>query len=203
MSARATWRARGSGCMEVAAMSRLLALAGACFALLGCSGAPDASTDSGADSAVGAAEAGGGDSEAVDAIAPGTDAEADGGAACFTSSGVWGDCVTLSACAALGDHVSTPGYCPGPTDIECCTQTPNVADNPPIPAGWKLMAQADVTPAMTSWAVSILHDPVTYPMFSTTTQTFGSLLVMARVEWHPPDFQNSAVHRGVTLYEPI
>ena len=40
-------------------------------------------------------------------------------------------------------------------------------------------------------------------MFSTTTQTFGALLVMARVEWHPPDFQNDVVHRGVTLYEPI
>ncbi|HSQ62723.1 MAG TPA: hypothetical protein VLM85_05895 [Polyangiaceae bacterium] len=184
-------------------MSRFLAIAGACFAVLGCSGAPDASTDSGADSAVGAAEAGGGDSGAVDAITPGTDAAADASAACFTSSGVWGDCMTLSACAALGDHVSTAGYCPGPSDIECCTKTPSVADNPPMPAGWKLMVQADVTPAMTSWAVAILHDPATYPMFSTTTQTFGSLLVMARVEWHPPDFQNSAVHRGVTLYEPI
>jgi hypothetical protein len=34
-------------------------------------------------------------------------------------------------------------------------------------------------------------------------QTFGSLDVLARVEWHPPDFQNSVVHRGVTLYEPV
>ena len=41
-----------------------------------------------------------------------------------------------------------------------------------------------------------------YPMFSTTIQTFGTLMVLARVEWHPPDFQNSVVHRGVTLYEP-
>jgi hypothetical protein len=31
---------------------------------------------------------------------------------------------------------------------------------------------------------------------------FGTLLVLALVEWHPPDFQNSAVHRGVTLFEP-
>jgi hypothetical protein len=31
---------------------------------------------------------------------------------------------------------------------------------------------------------------------------FGSLTVMARVEWHPPDFQNNVVHRGVTLYIP-
>jgi hypothetical protein len=111
--------------------------------------------------------------------------------------------MAVSACGALTDHTSTPGYCPGPASVECCTVTPNVADNPPIPTGYKLMQQADVTPAMTAWAVSILHDPTTYPMFATATQTFGSLMVLARVEWHPPDFQNSAVHRGVTLYEPI
>ena len=98
---------------------------------------------------------------------------------------------------------STPGYCPGPADIECCTSTPSVADNPPTPAGYMLMPQADVTPAMTMWAVAILDDPTTYPMFSTTTMTFGSQLVLARVEWHPPDFNNSAVHRGVTLYVPV
>ena len=28
------------------------------------------------------------------------------------------------------------------------------------------------------------------------------VLVLARVEWLPPDFQNAVVHRGVTLYEP-
>jgi hypothetical protein len=63
------------------------------------------------------------------------------------------------------------------------------------------MTQSEVTTAMTSWAVMILGDPTDYPMFSTTMMTFGSLLVMARVEWHPPDFQNSAIHRGVTLYQ--
>jgi hypothetical protein len=113
-----------------------------------------------------------------------------------------GVCIEVSACAALPGHSSTPGYCPGPADIECCTETPNVADNPPIPTGYKLMQQADVTAAMTQWAVAILDDPKDYPMFSTATMTFGSLMVLARVEWHPPDFQNSAVHRGVTLYEP-
>jgi len=104
---------------------------------------------------------------------------------------------------ALAGHSSTPGFCPGPATTQCCTLTPNVADNPPTPAGYKLMQQADVTSAMTAWAVSILDDPTTYPMFATATRTFGSLLVLARVEWHPPDFNNSAVHRGVTLYEPI
>jgi hypothetical protein len=28
-------------------------------------------------------------------------------------------------------------------------------------------------------------------------------MVLARVEWHPPDFQNNAIHRGVTLYVPV
>jgi hypothetical protein len=59
-----------------------------------------------------------------------------------------------------------------------------------------------VTPEMTNWAVMILNEPVTYPMFSTAMMTFGAQPVLARVEWHPPDFNNSAVHRGVTLYIP-
>ena len=67
----------------------------------------------------------------------------------------------------------------------------------------ELMTQAQVTPEMTTWAVAILHDPVTYPMYSTAMMTFGAQLVLARVEWHPPDFQNGVVHRGVTLYVPV
>jgi hypothetical protein len=122
--------------------------------------------------------------------------------ACFPF-GAPGECMTTKACAAIGDHSSYAGYCAGPADVQCCIKTPNVADNPPVPSGWKLMAQADVTTEMTDWAVAILHDPVTYPMFSTTTRLFGTLNVMARVEWHPPDFLNSVVHRGVTLYEPV
>jgi hypothetical protein len=125
----------------------------------------------------------------------------DGGSDCQVF-GAPGQCITVTACAATPDHTSYAGHCPGPADIECCIDTPDVADNPPVPAGWVLMQQSQVTAAMTSWAVAILNDPVTYPMFSTTTQTFGAQLVMARVEWHPPDFQNNVVHRGVTLYVP-
>ena len=82
-----------------------------------------------------------------------------------------------------------------------------VASNPPIPTGYRPMTQPEVTPEMTTWAVMILNDPTDYPMFGTTTKTFtiadgGTLDVLARVEWHPPDFQNGVVHRGVTLYEP-
>ncbi len=163
-----------------------------------------------------AAREAGGDASSVDARGPdggaidasGMDAGADGegldgGGPCFVSTdGVSGQCSSVAACTALGGHTSTPGYCPGPANIECCTLSPDVADNPPVPAGWQLMPQSAVTPAMTTWAVAILNAPTAYPMFSTTTMTFGALMVLARVEWHPPDFQNSVVHRGVTLYEP-
>ncbi len=175
-----------------ASAGRLLALA---LVVAACSGAPEPS-DAGPDVSetgdAGAALADGGDGGVADA-----------GTSCFlTTVGVYGECMTTTACSTLGNHESTPGYCPGPTDIQCCTLVPSVSDNPPVPAGWQLMPQSAVTAEMTSWAVSILQDPVTYPMFSTTFRTFGSLNVMARVEWHPPDFQNNTVHRGVTLYEP-
>jgi hypothetical protein len=89
----------------------------------------------------------------------------------------------------------------GAASDACAPSAPSVACNPPSPAGWVLLPQADVTPAMTSWAAGILNDATTYPMFAVTTMTFGTVTVLARVEWHPPDFQNSVVHRGVTLYE--
>ncbi len=138
----------------------------------------------------------------VDAALVAIDAPADADNACAVS-GAPGTCITTADCAALGDHTSYPGHCAGPADIQCCIRTPSVADNPPIPPGYKLMAQADVTADMTTWAVMILNDPTTYPMFATAMRTFGTLMVLARVEWHSPDFQNMVVHRGVTLYEPI
>ena len=135
----------------------------------------------------------------VDAAA---DAVVDASTGCFSASGAPGQCIVAAACTAMSDHSTATGNCAMAAPIACCIDTPDVADNPPTPTGYKLMTQAQVTPAMTTWAVSILHDPVTYRMFSTTTRTFGTQLVLARVEWHPPDFQNSIVHRGVTLYVP-
>lgn len=141
---------------------------------------------------------------ARDALPPLADSgAADGGAIACEWGGAPGECLSLTACAALDDHSSEAGSCPGPTSIQCCIVTPNVADNPPLPTGYQLMPQAQVTAAMTTWAVAILDDPADYPLFATTTMTFGTQLVLARVEWHPPDFQNSVVHRGVTLYIPI
>lgn len=141
------------------------------------------------------------DSVSPDASVASIDAADDAAPATCEWSGAPGTCLTAPECTAITDHTAEPGNCS--SGLPCCIVTPNVANNPPIPSGYKLMMQSEVTPAMTSWAVMILHDPITYPMFSTTTMMFGTLLVLARVEWHPPDFQNSAVHRGVTLYEPI
>jgi hypothetical protein len=115
--------------------------------------------------------------------------------------GAPGSCMSTSSCGAIADHTAeSSSDCK--SGSYCCIDTPNVADNPATPAGWVLMKQAQVTADMTTWAVMILHDPVTYPMWSTTMRTFGTQQVLARVEWHPPDFQNGAIHRGVTLYVP-
>jgi len=116
--------------------------------------------------------------------------------------GAPGTCMSASACGAIADHTAEPSTLCTAAGQSCCIDAPDTADNPPTPSGWKLMTSPMVTPAMTSWAVMILHDPVCYPMWSTTTRTFGTQLVLARVEWHPPDFQNSVIHRGVTLYVP-
>ncbi len=199
-------------------MTRAAAIAVISVALAACSGAreifdggTDAGTDAGLDGGTDAGVDGGTDAgfdggELDGGGDAGSDAGFDGG--CFlTTTGVFGSCISTTDCAAMANYQSTPGYCPGPADIECCTKVPSVSDNPPVPSGWKLMMQSQVTTEMTNWAVMILHDPVDYPMFSTTIMSFtiadgGTLQVMARVEWHPPDFQNNTVHRGVTLYEP-
>jgi hypothetical protein len=130
-----------------------------------------------------------------------SDADADAGTRCLVpTNGATGQCTSSAACSSLPGYEANSDVCAGAADT-CCTKTPSVADNPLPPAGWVLMPQASVTPDMTTWAVSIVNDPASYPIFATAMRTFGSVVVMAVVEWHPPDFQNNAVHRGVTLYE--
>lgn len=84
---------------------------------------------------------------------------------------------------------------------ESCPRKSEVAKNPPVPTGWVQVEQSSVTPEMTAWATEIVKNRKAYPMCSSTTQTFGGVTFLARVEWHPPDFNVEAVHRGVTLYE--
>lgn len=77
---------------------------------------------------------------------------------------------------------------------------PNINTNPIKPAGLKPIPQAQVTKEMTNWAKSILHDSSTFPMFATTQKNFNGSNIVARVEWHSPDFNSQKVHRGVSLY---
>jgi hypothetical protein len=130
------------------------------------------------------------------------DASAEAGAADECSvEGNAGQCLLVSTCADMAGYSSIPGYCPGPEDIQCCTAAASLSNNPPTPAGYQIMQQSEVTAAMTAWAVEMLDDPTDYPMFSTATMAFGDITVLALVEWHPPDFQNDTIHRGVTLFE--
>jgi hypothetical protein len=49
---------------------------------------------------------------------------ADAGTSCVVATtGAPGTCVTTTECAALGG-MSTPDYCPGPDDVQCCTGLP-------------------------------------------------------------------------------
>jgi hypothetical protein len=43
------------------------------------------------------------------------------GTACTVDS-IAGVCTATSSCAKMAGHVSTPGFCPGPASIECCTE---------------------------------------------------------------------------------
>jgi hypothetical protein len=87
--------------------------------LAACSGAPG--DDVGGDGGDGALD---GDAIGDGAIDPDADATPDGtlgpdaGAACVVN-GVVGVCVDVSMCT--GASVATPGHCPGPSNIQCCT----------------------------------------------------------------------------------
>jgi hypothetical protein len=125
------------------------------------------------------------------------------GSPCFAAPlGLGGECIATDVCSALGGHMSIPGYCPGPTTIACCTAEPTVDAHPRPPPGWMPVPQARVTTQMSAWALMIVGSPTAYPMGATTTEHFGPVEVMARVEWHPPDLGHGVVHRGVTLYKP-
>jgi hypothetical protein len=85
---------------------------------------------------------------------------------------------------------------------ESCPRRPEAAANPPVPAGWVQVHDSSVTPEMAAWAAEVVKNRKAYPLCSSTTRTFGAVRILARVEWHPPDFNVRTVHRGVTLYEP-
>ncbi|MBI5536406.1 MAG: SUMF1/EgtB/PvdO family nonheme iron enzyme [Deltaproteobacteria bacterium] len=52
-----------------------------------------------------------------------TDAPTEGGDGAqpdCSVEGVPGECMDVAACEALADHAATPGFCPGPSNIQCC-----------------------------------------------------------------------------------
>ncbi len=74
--------------------------------------------------------------------------------------------------------------------------------NPPPPVGTTPLPDSKVTPAMTAWAVALLHDG-SFPLFGTQQKTIDGLNLIARKEWHPPDppVGPNSWHYGVTLYQ--
>ena len=117
-------------------------------------------------------------------------------------SGAPGACISTTDCAAMASHTSYAGLLSRPrVDRMLHRHTEHQ----------QLFAAALRLGALHGQGVGghdgvggdDLNDPTHYPMFSTTTKTFGAQLLLARVEWHPPDFQNGIVHRGVTLYQQV
>ena len=52
---------------------------------------------------------------------------ADAAVTCTTSDQRSGVCISTAACASMGKQ-SVPGFCPGPTDIQCCVAFPTSAE---------------------------------------------------------------------------
>jgi len=49
-------------------------------------------------------------------------ASMDAGTPCLvTATGEMGQCLLTSQCAAMPGYMATPDYCPGPSDVQCCT----------------------------------------------------------------------------------
>ena len=70
----------------------------------------------------------GGDAGGGVADASGSGQDSGIGSACtVTSTGESGECLDTSVCAAMAGHISTPGFCPGPDDEQCCTLSPDAA----------------------------------------------------------------------------
>ncbi len=55
---------------------------------------------------------------------------ADGSSFDCAVEGVPGYCMDTTACSAMADYLSTPGYCPGAADVECCTPYDTALCNP-------------------------------------------------------------------------
>lgn len=78
--------------------------------------------------------------------------------------------------------------------------------NPPPPSGCRLLAQSEVTSAISAWATDILKGPLALFDAVDGVFTVGNRTGTPLVAWlnvHPPDFQNHVRHRGVTVFEQV
>jgi hypothetical protein len=82
----------------------------------GAAGSADGGGPGGADGGAGADSSAGAAGGTHDGAADGAQ-EASG----CTVQGVPGDCIEVTACAALDNHANTPGLCSGPAELQCCT----------------------------------------------------------------------------------
>ncbi len=145
--------------LRFASLASTLLLAGACAgagagtsAGTGGEGAVGSATAGGAAGAGGkgatiSAGAGGAGAASSSAGTGGEGGDAGGGDASDGASfdcavlGVPGSCTDTSACTAMSDHTTTPGYCAGPSNVECCTPyglalcDPNATPRPQPNAG--------------------------------------------------------------------
>lgn len=96
----------------------------ASLCLLAACGSPAALPDGGLDATVDPTRDAG--SPSLDGASPDAQtAHLDGGSPCVVS-GTPGTCLHVDDCA--GGRVSTPGFCPGPAEIQCCTAAPDGGD---------------------------------------------------------------------------
>ena len=61
------------------------------------------------------------DARTPDARTPDAPASAPDAPACTITGGTMGFCIDKTVCMSMPNHVATPGFCPGPTNIQCCT----------------------------------------------------------------------------------
>lgn len=61
------------------------------------------------------------DARTADARAPDAPASGPDAPACTITGGKMGFCIDVTVCNSMPSHTASPGFCPGPANIQCCT----------------------------------------------------------------------------------
>ncbi len=61
------------------------------------------------------------DARTPDARTPDAGASGPDAPACTITGGKMGFCIDKTVCESMPGRVATPGFCPGPANIQCCT----------------------------------------------------------------------------------